>query len=636
MSSYFSLKGLEGRLNKAIQMDVSDGQSLLASIPDSSYSEELCAVCCKCVCPTKPQATGSSSSPEPKSMTSSSFESGSSTFEPARISKFGGVISSKALTNYTKILINMYVRSLQINDLFKKLQDSLPVPAQEDRRNAITDNCRVRDTEISTVCSESFVSDRGSLLSRSTYLKAPSAATTSSCNTSGRVKIADMKDRAFCSKIIPTVEELLEPCGSSCPFKKSCITSIDLKTFHELRVHLWNEVDAPAPLDKVRAGRLLGYINKATTAANGSLIFNVGDKEVCESAFLRLLGLQKSKNISDAPGQWTRLKKECRQDGKDALSDEKLQNDERESRRESRMQATAYILKIAQDYSDTFATMSATAEDDKDDPNRDEKYENARQVPHITVTDFYNEYRHYCLVDLGIDCCSEGTFRTAFNELYEAGVVKLMGSKLGFAICPVCVNCHSILTGTSRDTNPMVKTVAQSLKRLHLKMQQHERQNAENVIFRCRELDAYGQPISAYIDIDGMTVITCDTPKYSKGRQADVNHHIENRNIGARLVCGPVDRYISINTNNIIPGGANVLVEATRICIETLADILQEEHKKQLPTNKIYFQFDNCSENKNKTMHCFFTDLVERGYFKEIEVHRTCSAMIYFPNVSLT
>ena len=173
-----------------------------------------------------------------------------------------------------------------------------------------------------------------------------------------------------------------------------------------------------------------------------------------------------------------------------------------------------------------------------------------------------------------------------------------MGSKGTFNVCPICVNSHNLLCGGSGRRDPVVKEVTHELKRQHLKMQHIERQHAENVICDCKKI-VDGKPTGFYIDIDGMTVITCNTPRWnrSKGKHAEAKHQLENRNIGARLVCGPVDRYVSINTDDTIPGGANVLVEVTRICIEILAEILATDHQMSLP-KKAYFQFDNSGENK--------------------------------------
>ena len=51
------------------------------------------------------------------------------------------------------------------------------------------------------------------------------------------------------------------------------------------------------------------------------------------------------------------------------------------------------------------------------------------------------------------------------------------------------------------------------------------------------------------------------------------NNVTENRNIGVHIVCGPIDEYVSISTDNTIPAGANVMIEVTRMAIEILADV---------------------------------------------------------------
>jgi hypothetical protein len=80
-----------------------------------------------------------------------------------------------------------------------------------------------------------------------------------------------------------------------------------------------------------------------------------------------------------------------------------------------------------------------------------------------------------------------------------------------------------------------------------------ERQHAENFITASRKLE-HGQPICGYFDIDAQSTWAGNTPKMSKERQSKENTVIETRNIGARIVCGPVDEYISICTDNLIPG----------------------------------------------------------------------------------
>lgn len=131
---------------------------------------------------------------------------------------------------------------------------------------------------------------------------------------------------------------------------------------------------------------------------------------------------------------------------------------------------------------------------------------------------------------------------------------------------------------------------------------------------RCREKDETGQPKEVFVDVDGMTTRTGDTPVIGKcieiilaiesimfycieGKpKATLQHHIENRNIGAHIVCGSIDTFVSINTNDLLPGGANIITEVTKRCIEIAAEMLAKSGLV-LP-KRLSVQYDNCGENK--------------------------------------
>ncbi len=69
-----------------------------------------------------------------------------------------------------------------------------------------------------------------------------------------------------------------------------------------------------------------------------------------------------------------------------------------------------------------------------------------------------------------------------------------------------------------------------------------------------------------------------------------------NRCIGVHVVCGPINKHFTVNTDNLISHGANVLIETTKVAIEQLA-IWLAEHEKLLPKLG-YHQLDNSGENK--------------------------------------
>ena len=139
--------------------------------------------------------------------------------------------------------------------------------------------------------------------------------------------------------------------------------------------------------------------------------------------------------------------------------------------------------------------------------------------------------------------------------------------------------------------------VIRKIARMHLLQQQTERQHAENVLHDCKTLfHPDGQPKMAFIDIDGQTTGSGNTPKYSKIVKSAPTSFIENRNIGVRLVCGPIDKWVSISTSNLLPGGANIIIEASRIAVEILAELLADINLV-LP-KIINVNADNSTENK--------------------------------------
>ena len=91
-------------------------------------------------------------------------------------------------------------------------------------------------------------------------------------------------------------------------------------------------------------------------------------------------------------------------------------------------------------------------------------------------------------------------------------------------------------------------------------------------------------------------------PKLQKER-TDPYPRMENRLIGARIVCGPIDEYIGITCSDLIPGGANVMIEVTRICIEILARKLGECATPYELPDEGGINFDNCGENKVSFMN---------------------------------
>ena len=67
-------------------------------------------------------------------------------------------------------------------------------------------------------------------------------------------------------------------------------------------------------------------------------------------------------------------------------------------------------------------------------------------------------------------------------------------------------------------------------------------------------------PEYGLIYVDSMTNRTCVTPKTA----SNVNPVMENRVTGAYVVCGPLKRVFLYNTDNLVRGGANIIIEIVR------------------------------------------------------------------------
>ena len=93
-----------------------------------------------------------------------------------------------------------------------------------------------------------------------------------------------------------------------------------------------------------------------------------------------------------------------------------------------------------------------------------------------------------------------------------------------------------------------------------------------------------------------MTIQRCNTPKFGKTRHSTAKAQIESRVIGVEAYCGPVEAVFLYVTDNMVSGGANIMIEVQRQALIDLAAELKK-YGKRMPKEFI-FQFDNCGENK--------------------------------------
>ena len=401
---------------------------------------------------------------------------------------------------------------------------------------------------------------------------------------------------AYETKVMDALIEACQPCNKNCYLSGKCGLRVLAKDIIQLREDFWGplEIKAPKPLERNK--RFLSYLEKCKKDQQGNLIFSIGDALVCSPTFLRFLGVGHSTNLSEANGIYTRaIKKFTKGDDRAdcLLSKSDLKSFMRDSKRQKFEHAVTFIL----DYIDFMDDIPiATEETDDGD------VANIKVPPFHSYADFYAEYEYHCQsASPPIPLSSYGkisTFKKAFKSLRSQNIVKLMGGKSGFPTCGCCNQMLAMKRSNSR-RDEVIRDALRKLARLHLSQQATERQHALNVIANAKKLSQEtGQPLILYIDIDAQSVWAGNTPRFAsqKGRQTKMNSHIENRNIGVHIVCGPIDEYISVSTNNLIPGGGNILVEVTKYSIEYAINELTKLNLKR--PFELALQFDNSGENK--------------------------------------
>ena len=182
-------------------------------------------------------------------------------------------------------------------------------------------------------------------------------------NRSGRSSAKELKSRAFNEPLMCELSQLMKPCNKHCLLGRKCLEPIPVSELFRIRKELWNDIDAPAPLDKERGKRLLDYLTGSKTDANGNLTFLLESSHlVCEGAFLRLLGtLPNSTNPSDTAPLWSRLKAEFKSgDPASLFTKEKMKLDQKDTFTQLKGEAKSYILAVCADYADSFVTVTST------------------------------------------------------------------------------------------------------------------------------------------------------------------------------------------------------------------------------------------------------------------------------------
>ena len=409
----------------------------------------------------------------------------------------------------------------------------------------------------------------------------------------GRRSNDALKHDALMRPFFDIASSLAIPCNSTCCFKKSC-TNLKINKVLEARTSFFGATCEPAPTDKEKAAKIVEVLNTTTHKDDkGNLIFNIDKNQLCTAGYARVIGLSNSPDISEAPGQFRRLINE-HLNGKSSLemlATAKIKLDKNQKYTVMKGFIEAFITGLAKYYSDSLPSTKS-----------ERALTEAKQLPYRFINDMFDELVFQCeTAATPIPSSVYGSltlFKRVFKKMQRAGKVQLVGGKSGFDTCAFCNHCLALKKSAAAKRDRQLIDIVRALQRIHLNQQHLERQHCENFIYDCKHMyNELGEPIYFFVKLDGMSLFKTLAPKLLKEHSHQIPQ-MENRLIGARIVCGPIDTYIAICTSDLIPGGANVMIEATRIAIETLAKKLAANHIPFALPDKGGFNYDNCGENK--------------------------------------
>jgi len=288
-----------------------------------------------------------------------------------------------------------------------------------------------------------------------------SSSTSSSLSTSGKRKDSEGKRSSEATLKLAAINRsfftVAQPeiiCPANCSMNGNCIKAVNMLDVRSEIVWFWGELNATTTqstserrrkiIDKMRKSifKSIGVKNKKNGEEGGlvhKFVFSVGSSEVCETAYLHIIG-------HGATKMWLKCKKELlssysRNNGLitevelkdlDAAIKMTKSNSEMRTRKKS-----DHALSFLQYLTKFYASLS---------PNEGE--ENLRVLPFETYSALFTEYKAYCEtndVDTSMRARKE-TFRLVWKEFYSNGNVKLSRGKGTFPTCDICNNANDMLS----------------------------------------------------------------------------------------------------------------------------------------------------------------------------------------------
>ena len=151
-------------------------------------------------------------------------------------------------------------------------------------------------------------------------------------------------------------------CSSTCHLGGTCVQLTTIQDMETMVIDFWDDADCSAPSSETRRLKILDILRRSFQPNKQEFHFYAGckdkdNREVCEAAYLILLGLSNSPHVSKAPGPWKRAKAHIFK-GKDAagikysaVEEDKLLKAEGKSNKYN--SAVTFIQYFAKEFGDT-------------------------------------------------------------------------------------------------------------------------------------------------------------------------------------------------------------------------------------------------------------------------------------------